>query len=145
MKEYREHKLDFVGWLKKHKPELAKELKQQYEHYILYDGIDEESAKSSRIDFDIFWDAYEKKVGKDKCKKKWAKMTAADQAGALSLIEEYKKVQPDKYYRKDPITYLNQKPWNDEEFIESRKKRDRQTARSRGADNFSAWDELLSR
>ena len=32
----------------------------------------------------------------------------------MSYIPQYKQCQPDKKYRKNPETFLNQKAWNDE-------------------------------
>jgi len=67
------------------------------------------------IDFEIFWNAYDKKVGdKKKLKKKWDKLKEEEQAKALKHIELYKQSQPDKQYRKNPETYINNKSWNDE-------------------------------
>ena len=71
--------------------------------------------KDINIDFDFFWDYYDKKVGeKSKIKKKWDKLTDEERQKAFNFIESYKIVQPDKYYRKNPETFLNNKSWNDE-------------------------------
>jgi hypothetical protein len=71
--------------------------------------------KDINIDFDFFWDYYDKKVGeKGKIKKKWDKLTDEERQKAFNFIESYKIVQPDKYYRKNPETFLNNKSWNDE-------------------------------
>jgi len=71
--------------------------------------------ETNKIDFDTFWDLYDKKVGdKTKLKKKWDKLSLEIQTKALEHITEYKKAQQDKQYRKNPDTYLNNKSWNDE-------------------------------
>jgi len=65
--------------------------------------------------FDEFWNDYDKKVGdKTKLKVKWSKISNADKLKIKAHISEYKKAQPDKSYRKNPETYLNNKSWNDE-------------------------------
>lgn len=65
--------------------------------------------------FDDFWNDYDKKVGdKTKLKVKWSKISNADKLKIKAHISEYKKAQPDKSYRKNPETYLNNKSWNDE-------------------------------
>ena len=65
--------------------------------------------------FDDFWNDYDKKVGdKTKLKVKWSKISNADKLKIKAHIPEYKKAQPDKSYRKNPETYLNNKSWNDE-------------------------------
>ena len=71
--------------------------------------------EANKIDFDTFWDLYDKKVGdKTKLQKKWDKLSLEIQTKALEHIKEYKQAQQDKQYRKNPDTYLNNKSWNDE-------------------------------
>lgn len=78
-----------------------------------YKDKDKESA--IKISFDIFWDLYDKKVGeKQKLIKKWDSLKYEEQELAIKHIPNYKVAQPDKKYRKDPQTYLNNKSWNDE-------------------------------
>lgn len=65
--------------------------------------------------FDNFWDDYDKKVGsKEKLRKKWNKLSDTNKLKIKDHIPLYKKSQPDKKYRKNPETYLNNKSWNDE-------------------------------
>jgi len=67
------------------------------------------------ISFDVFWDLYDKKVGeKGKLKKKWQSLSDNERELAIKHIPDYKIAQPDKIYRKDPSTYLNNKSFNDE-------------------------------
>ncbi len=64
--------------------------------------------------FEEFWDAYDKKVGKPKAMKLWAKLSGRDKAECLAYIPKYKAAQPDKKYRKNPETFLRNQSWNDE-------------------------------
>jgi hypothetical protein len=67
------------------------------------------------IDFDWFWNDYDKKVGdKQKLKKKWIKLTDEERQNAMNYIDLYKQSVPDKQFRKNPETFLNNKSWNDE-------------------------------
>jgi uncharacterized protein YdaU (DUF1376 family) len=67
------------------------------------------------IDFEWFWNEYDKKVGvKDKLKKKWNKLTDEERQNAMNYIELYKLSVPDKQFRKNPETFINNKSWNDE-------------------------------
>ena len=67
------------------------------------------------IDFEWFWNDYDKKVGdKQKLKKKWNKLTDIERQNAMNYIELYKQSVPDKQFRKNPETFLNNKSWNDE-------------------------------
>ena len=72
-------------------------------------------------DFLFFWNEYDKKVDKDKCKKKWEKLSESDKNKIFIHLPLYKKATPDKKYRKNPETYLNNKSWNDE-IIDNTKK-----------------------
>jgi hypothetical protein len=69
----------------------------------------------SLFTFEEFWDLYDKKVGdKTKLKKKWDNLKETEREKIKEHIPLYKMSQPDKKYRKDPQTYLNNKSWNDE-------------------------------
>lgn len=65
--------------------------------------------------FDDLWKLYDKKVGeKGKLKKKWDKIPQVDKERIMEHVLRYKVSQPDKQYRKNLETYLNQKSWEDE-------------------------------
>jgi len=65
--------------------------------------------------FDNFWNLYDKKIGdKSKVKKKWDKLSKEDQDKIMVYIPKYINSQPDKKYRKNPETFLNNLSWNDE-------------------------------
>jgi hypothetical protein len=67
------------------------------------------------IDFEWFWNEYDKKIGdKQKLKKKWNKLTDEERQNAMNYLELYKQSVPDKQFRKNPETFLNNKSWNDE-------------------------------
>lgn len=65
--------------------------------------------------FEDFWDDYDKKVGsKPKLLKKWNKLSKTAKLKIRDYIPLYKAAQPDKKYRKNPETFLNNESWNDE-------------------------------
>lgn len=65
--------------------------------------------------FDRAWNLYEKKVGcKSKLEKKWNSMSKKDRKAAIEYIPLYVLSQPDKQYRKNFQTFLNQRGWEDE-------------------------------
>ena len=71
--------------------------------------------KDINVDFEFFWNEYDKKVGvKEKLKKKWDKLTDEERQNAMNYIDLYKQSVPDKQFRKNPETFLNNKSWNDE-------------------------------
>lgn len=71
--------------------------------------------KGDEYTFDNVWNLYEKKVGcKDKLRKKWNSMSKADRRAATEFIPSYVLSTPDKTYRKNFQTFLNQRGWEDE-------------------------------
>lgn len=61
------------------------------------------------------WDLYQKKVGcKEKLEKKWNSMSLKDRKAAIEYIPLYVVSQPDKQFRKNFQTFLNQRAWEDE-------------------------------
>jgi len=75
-----------------------------------------------KIDFDVFWDAYDKKVGALMCKAKWNMKSRSDQEKILEHVKLYKDSQPNKFFRKDPEKYLDQECWLDEIITNDTKK-----------------------
>lgn len=79
------------------------------------DAIKERKGKEINILFDDFWNLYDKKVGeKVKLSKKWEKLTDEERTLAMNHLPVYKLAEPNKKFRKNPETYLNNKSWNDE-------------------------------
>lgn len=66
--------------------------------------------------FELFWTAYDKKVGKDKCLKWWKKHRPDGELlrDMVKAAQVYAAATPDKQYRKNPETWLNGKCWEDE-------------------------------
>lgn len=65
--------------------------------------------------FDKAWQLYQKKVGsKARLNKKWNSMSQADRKAATEYIPLYVLSTPDKQYRKNFQTFLNQRSWEDE-------------------------------
>lgn len=90
------------------KPETEKEKDPNDDDVI-------DTTNQINIDFDFFWSEYDKKVGnKEKLKKKWEKLSENDRQLIMDYIPDYKEAQPDKAFRKNPETFLNNKSWNDE-------------------------------
>ena len=79
------------------------------------EGKKERKKEYNNIDFDVFWNLYDKKVGdKEKIKAKWEILNIETQNKILEFIPKYKLAKPDKLFRKDPSTFFNNKSWNDE-------------------------------
>ena len=78
-------------------------------------NINENNSIDINVVFDVFWNLYDKKVGdKAKIEKKWNKLTNEERDLVINYVPKYKEAQPDKSYRKNPETFLNNKGWLDE-------------------------------
>lgn len=67
------------------------------------------------FDFDSIWNLYDKKVGyKTKLINKWHALTNTERAAIMQYIPKYKQAVPDKRYRKNLETFLNNRSWEDE-------------------------------
>jgi hypothetical protein len=127
---------------------LNKELGKRYGHGNDNgndNGNENENEKNSKkinVLFSDFWELYDKKVGvKTKLEKKWNALTQAERISAMGYLPRYKNAQPDKKYRKNPDTFLNNKSWNDE-IISTASVPDRN---SRGTKNINAaWSGQVS-
>ncbi len=76
---------------------------------------DSDSKKEVTNDrFAEFWDLYGKKSDSAKCKAKFSKLSKSDIELIFEKLPAYINSTPDKQYRKNPITWLNGKCWNDE-------------------------------
>ena len=98
---------------------------------------DKEQEKEVNIDFEWFWKDYDKKVGvKEKLRKKWNKLSDEERQNAMNYIDLYKQAVPDKQFRKNPETFLNNKSWNDEIITRNT------TSQSRISPKVTAWESL---
>lgn len=67
------------------------------------------------IEFEEFWNSYNKKVwDKKKCLKTYSKLTKEEKEKIKITLPSFLMNIKDKQYQPHPSTYLNQKRWNDE-------------------------------
>ena len=64
--------------------------------------------------FNTFWQLYDKKTNHKKCLAKWQKINPELHDTIFNHVKEYVKSTPDKKFRKNPETYLNNSGWEDE-------------------------------
>lgn len=64
--------------------------------------------------FENFWILYDKKTDKPKAISKWNLLSKIDKEKIMEYIPLYKISQPDKKFRKDPCTFLNNRSWENE-------------------------------
>ena len=116
----------FIAGYSKCQEDIQKEKGKSFENG--YNAACKESIKESielKIGFDAvitfevytfeqFWNDYDKKVGKEKAESKFNKLSEKIKVQIRDYLPKYKEAQPDKQYRKNPETFINQKTWNDE-------------------------------
>lgn len=67
-------------------------------------------------DFSKFWSLYNKKVDSRKCKDKFIKLSKSDIEKIIEVLPSYIYSTPDIQFRKNPLTWLNGKCWEDIEI-----------------------------
>lgn len=72
-------------------------------------------------EFERFWNMYNKKTGKEKVIKRWSKLTSKEREKIFETLPYYLKYTPDVKFRKDPYTYLNQRTWEDEVYMPTKR------------------------
>jgi hypothetical protein len=82
--------------------------------YIKKDSSNQENSLKQSYDFEKFWDAYGKKVDRVKCEKAWNKLSKEEIEKINTTVELYVKSKSDIQFRKNPLSYLNGKCFNDE-------------------------------
>jgi hypothetical protein len=82
--------------------EIEKEIETEKEPEIL------------NVPFTVFWDLYDKKEDRVKCEVKWIRLTDLERQQCIQNLPAYINSTPNKQYRKNPATYLNNKSWENE-------------------------------
>lgn len=71
--------------------------------------------------FEEFWEAYQKKVGKQDAIKVWKSLKLDDKTidELIAKARLYVSIKPESQYRKDPARWLKGKHWEDDFFADS--------------------------
>lgn len=88
--------------------------------------------------FNDFWEEYDKKQDRAACERKWLKLPQKDKEAIMGHLPKYKISQPDKAFRKNPETYLNNKSWENEIII----KNGNTTNETKQQNESNDWDRL---
>ena len=75
----------------------------------------ESKDENKDIQFDVFWNLYDKKVSKEKSVAKWNKLSYDDKVKIIQTLPAFIAKIKDKQYQPYPDTYLNNRRWEDEE------------------------------
>lgn len=68
---------------------------------------------NNSAEFSTFWEMYGKKSDREKCCAKFTKLTPSEITHIFATLPTYIESTPDIKFRKNPLTYLNGKCWND--------------------------------
>lgn len=88
--------------------------KENTKENVIKENTLDRNDKNDKINFEVCWNAYDKKNGKAKCENKWAGLSAGNREKVMAHVSDYVPSTPDKKYRKNPLTYLNNEGWHDE-------------------------------
>lgn len=70
--------------------------------------------------FSDFWNLYDKKVGsRDRIEKKWNSLSQKTKEQIIDYLPGYLEATPEKTYRKNPQTFLNNESWEDEIILKT--------------------------
>jgi hypothetical protein len=76
-----------------------------------------EKVNQREEDFKKFWEMYNKKAGTKDAKTKFLKLSDKEVEQIFKTLPYYLKSTPDLKFRKLPTSYLNQRTWEDEEYL----------------------------
>ena len=97
--------------LVKHRAKQGQSTGQSEGHIDKQVTIEQETIN---IEFDVFWNLYDKKVGdKKSCQKKWDKIKIDVKQKIIDTLPAFKSSIKDKQFMPFPETYLNNERWND--------------------------------
>ncbi len=98
----------------KNEPVLVQKMNPLKDNSIIRKQVLKENSIDRDAKFNQFWDAYDKKVARPKCYKKFISLKDSDINLILENVSAYVASTPDKKFRKNPLTYLNNASWQDE-------------------------------
>jgi len=99
--------------------EVEREVESEINIISSKDEIESDLKNQYIFLFDEFWKKYDKKVDREKCLKKWMRLKQSEIQQIFENIEKYVESTPDKQFRKNPLTYLNSKSYENEIITKS--------------------------
>jgi len=76
----------------------------------------QEGKELKEVLFNDFWIVYDKQVDRKKCLEKFEKLKDEEIKLIFENLPNYIRNTPDKQFRKNPSTWINNKCWNDTEY-----------------------------
>jgi hypothetical protein len=78
------------------------------------EDINRDEKRVINVPFEKFWNLYDKKEDRIKCERKWNNLMNKERENCITNLPVYILSTPDKQFRKNPATYLNNKSWENE-------------------------------
>jgi len=93
---------------------VVKQVESTCESIVSIDKqINNKLITNNNVEFEKFWDLYNKKVDSKKCKDKFIKLSKNEIDNIFEKLPLYIQATPEIQYRKNPLTWLNGKCWED--------------------------------
>ena len=120
MREEREKRTNYTESRRKNRTKKLNIISSTYDKHMenenenINEDIDRDEKKVINVPFEKFWNLYDKKEDRIKCEGKWNRLTNKEREICILNLPAYILSTPDKQYRKNPATYLNNKSWENE-------------------------------
>jgi hypothetical protein len=99
-----------LEWMMLKRPFTEQELKEFVRHLKVGAKL---TMVPPSLEFDAFWNAYKKKVNRQRCEPLWKKMSDAERTSCLMSIAAYDSfLMRDGRAKLDPENYLKRKAWD---------------------------------
>ena len=82
--------------------------------------VTDEDARKEKA-FEMFWNLYDKRIDVTRCKKSFMQLSLTEMGEAIKGVKEYVESTPNKRYRKNPTTWVNNKGWSSEVLLDKKK------------------------
>lgn len=89
-------------------------IKDALTKYREKDSISAEDRQWFEEKFQLFWLKYGKRIGRTPALKKWVNLKKEEVETVLATVDEFVRVHDEVRFRPHPVTYINQRRWEDE-------------------------------
>ena len=120
MREEREKRINYSESRRMNRTKINNNISKTYVKHMENENEDininrnKDVIKSINVSFEKFWNLYDKKEDRIKCERKWNNLTNKEREECIERLPDYVNSTPDKQFRKNPATYLNNKSWENE-------------------------------
>ena len=123
MRVEREKRMNFTESRRKNRSKKDTIISSSYDKHMENENENINKDEDIRINvpFETFWNLYDKKEDRIKCERKWMQLKNTERESCIRNLPAYILSTPDKQFRKNPATYLNNKSWGNEIIVPTNK------------------------